>query len=117
MPGTRVLYFRRGVSAPGANTSFATVTVPPGVTTLRYMISLAAAAIVSVVIDDGTSTSTTKVNGGVAVPITAGFEFDVLVASATTDSTSRTTVTAALQVSVDGVIDLLSIQGLVDPVA
>lgn len=115
MPGTRVLLFRRGVSAPGAATAFGTVTVPVGVTTLRYCVSLATSAVLSVYIDDGTSNSTTKVNGGVALPAGCAFPFDVMVANATTDSTPRTTVQVSLKVDTDGVIDLLSIQGLVDP--
>ena len=113
MPGSVVLVNRLGIAAPGASTSFGAVTLPHGTTRVEVTVTLATSAVFKAVWTDGTTTVTELANGGAALTINVPYTFTTGIAKLTTDATART-VSGAFQVSVDGIINRLTVTAILD---
>lgn len=106
-----VIFHDVEIAAPGANTSFGTVTPQANVHTLRVYVNLATASVFNARVTDGTDANTEKFNAGVALVAAAGYTFDLPLPASTTNSTPRS-MTCAFQVETDGIINRLCVLGL-----
>lgn len=116
MAGSVVLFQKLAIAAPGANTSFGSVTLPPGTTRVEVSVNLATGSVFKAVWTDGTNTSTEKANGGTPLTAGVGYTFTTGVAKLTTDTTALT-VSGAFQVETDGIISRLTVTAIVDAAA